>query len=90
MSEVKQRFPTLLDDVEKFDGLADNIFREFMRLDDASSDASSVWEILNLTKVMDECIKAGQYDSAYALTTFASNIQQSKLSESPIIRVQAV
>jgi hypothetical protein len=58
-----------------------------MRLDDAGSDASSIWEILNLTKLMDDCIKAGQYDCAYGLSTFASNLQQSKLSESPIIRV---
>jgi hypothetical protein len=87
MASVRQRFPALLEDIEKFDGFADSMFREFMRLDDASSDSSLVWEVLGLTKVMDDCIKAGHYDSAYALTTFASNLQQSKLSESPIIRV---
>ncbi|KAI6176374.1 Component of oligomeric Golgi complex 8 [Aphelenchoides bicaudatus] len=86
MTSVRQRFPNLLEDIEKFDEFADNLFREFMRLDDASSDSSLVWEVLGLTKVMDDCIKAGHYDSAYSLTTFASNLQQSKLSESPIIK----
>jgi hypothetical protein len=87
MNEMKHKFPNLVENIEHFDGFADNIFREYMRLDDASSDSSVVWEVLNLQKVMDDCIKSGQYDSAYGLSTFASNLQQSKLSESPIIRV---
>lgn len=86
MAEVNKKFPNLVEKIENFDGFADNIFREFMRLDDASSDTSLIWEVLNLTKLMDACIKAGQYDCAYGLSTFASNLQQSKLVESPIIK----
>lgn len=89
MVAVRQKFPSLLEDVEKFDSFADDMLREFMRLDDASSDSSSVWEILGLNKVMEDCMKAGHYDSAYALTTFASKLlQHNKLNESPIIKVR--
>ncbi|KAI6214510.1 hypothetical protein M3Y94_00276900 [Aphelenchoides besseyi] len=86
MIEVKQQFPNLLDDIEQFDSLSYNMFREFMRLDDATSDSSPIWEILNLNKVMDSCIRGGYYDSAYALTTFALSVQQSKLGENSIIK----
>ncbi len=87
MADVKQQFPKLVDDVEKFDEFAEGLFREFTHLDDATSETSPIWEILNLPKVMDTCIRAGQYDSAYALTSFAVSVQQSKLGENPIITV---
>ncbi|CAD5227282.1 unnamed protein product [Bursaphelenchus xylophilus] len=86
MSHVKERLPVLIEETEAFIESSEDIFREFMHLDDAISDESPIWEIVNLPKMMDKCIRHGQYDLAYALTTFAVNLQQSKLGENQIIK----
>lgn len=35
---------------------------------------------------MEKCIRAGQYESAYALTNFALSLKQSKLVKYPLIK----
>ncbi|CAD5219870.1 unnamed protein product [Bursaphelenchus okinawaensis] len=86
MSHVKERLPTLIDDTVAFIEKSEDIFRDFVHLDDAITEDSPIWEIVNLPKMMDKCIRHGQYDLAYALTTFAVNLQQSKLGENLIIK----
>ena len=87
MNELKEHYPSVLESVEQFDSLAEQLYSEFVRLDDASADTSAIWEVLDLTSLMKKSIRAGYYDSAYALSTFAQNMQQSKLGENRIIKV---
>lgn len=87
MSALKEQYPTMLQSVEQFDSLAEQLYTEFTQIDDASDDTSAVWALLDLTKLMDRSIRAGYYDSAYALSTFAQNMQQSKLDDNRIVKV---
>lgn len=76
MSSAKRGLPSLVDTIQQFSSSADQLREEYDKLEALESEDSQLWELLQLPQRMDKCIRAGRYEEAYSLTSFALRIQQ--------------
>ncbi|KAH7730617.1 Conserved oligomeric Golgi complex component 8 [Aphelenchoides avenae] len=90
MTQAKHDLPALLRRLESFHDATSELQTEYNRLEELSSRTSPIWEILSLPKMMEKCVRAGQYEAAYALTNFALTLKQSKLVQNPLIKVNNI
>jgi hypothetical protein len=76
MSSAKRDLPSLVDTIQQFSSSADQLREEYDKLEALEREDSQLWELLQLPQRMDKCIRAGRYEEAYSLTSFALKIQQ--------------
>ncbi len=88
MSFAKRELPQLVDSISEFASQSNQIDAEYAKLEALDSPGSPLWELLQLPQRMDKCIRAGRYEEAYSLTSYALHLRQQggRLAANPLVK----
>lgn len=84
-SEINQ----IINSVKEFSEKSKEIHSNFDTLRKLHSSESVGRQLISLPKMMDDCVRDGQYESAYMLTKFGLDLTRNRLTEKPIVKVVA-
>ncbi|TMS39198.1 hypothetical protein L596_005763 [Steinernema carpocapsae] len=86
MSGLKDEVPDLVQNIKKFYEDSKESADELACLKKATAKNNPLWDLFTLPNMMEKCIRAGYYDSAYSLTNYASQLEQQNLTKNPVVR----
>ncbi|TKR95794.1 hypothetical protein L596_009917 [Steinernema carpocapsae] len=84
-SELKDVVPELFHRIKKFYVDSERVAQELGLLKKAAAKENPLWDLFTLPNVMEKCIRAGHYDSAYSLTNYATQLAQMNLTKNPVV-----
>uniref|UniRef100_A0A7E4VI28 Conserved oligomeric Golgi complex subunit 8 n=1 Tax=Panagrellus redivivus TaxID=6233 RepID=A0A7E4VI28_PANRE len=86
ITSVRDGMPELNEAIKDF-GDANKAFHKDYESTTAVTDPNNpIWKILNMPKMMHQCIRTGEYESAFALTDYAVQLKHSRLYSIPMVK----
>uniref|UniRef100_A0A0K0G129 Conserved oligomeric Golgi complex subunit 8 n=1 Tax=Strongyloides venezuelensis TaxID=75913 RepID=A0A0K0G129_STRVS len=79
----------IINSVKEFSEKSKEIYRNFDTLKKLHSPESVGRQLISLPKMMDDCVREGQYESAYMLTKLGLDLTRNRLTEKPIVKAVA-
>uniref|UniRef100_A0AC34F0D9 Conserved oligomeric Golgi complex subunit 8 n=1 Tax=Panagrolaimus sp. ES5 TaxID=591445 RepID=A0AC34F0D9_9BILA len=83
---IKENMPELTSGIKTFAEKTKEFHKEYDNVATVNNRENLLWKILDMPKIMHQCIRSGEYEAAFALTDFAVSLKHSRLYQQPIIK----
>jgi hypothetical protein len=86
VTSIKENMPELTSGIKTFAEKTKEFHKEYDNVATVNNRENLLWKILDMPKIMHQCIRSGEYEAAFALTDFAVSLKHSRLYQQPIIK----